>query len=80
MVSETLLKIPASVIGNFFPLSVPHRMLWKCAKILSVVLIFQDHRRLPVIISMVKTDSVGSLKRVSERVFSASSESNYLIL
>jgi hypothetical protein len=73
MLTETLLMISSSVIGRFSPVGVSHWMGWKTRKIdflqAAFGTIFHDHRRVSEWIYNV---AVGSLKRVTERIFTIS--------
>jgi hypothetical protein len=73
MPSETRLKIPLSVIGQCSALPISH---WMHGRInLSQAasgVILQNHRGLSLSIFNVKIDAVGSLKRVTERIFKTS--------
>jgi hypothetical protein len=57
-ITETFLRIPFSVIG-------------RCSQAASGM-IFQNHRRLPVSTFSVKIDALGSLKRITGRIFKIS--------
>ncbi len=76
MLAETLLTIPFSVIGRCSLVPTSHWMQGKCARInLSLVafsIVLQNHRRLPVSIFSVKITALGSLKRVTGRIFKIS--------
>jgi hypothetical protein len=73
MLTETLFKTPFSVIGRCSLVPTSHWLRGKCAKInLSQAasgLILQHHRRLPVSIFRDKIAALGSLKRVTRRIF-----------
>ncbi len=76
MLTETLLRIPFSVVGLCSPVPTCNWLQGKCAIInLSQAasgMILQNHRWLPVSIFSVKIAAVGSLKRVSKRIFKIS--------
>jgi hypothetical protein len=72
MLTETLPRIPLSVIGQFSLVPNSHWLQGKCARInLSQAasgMILQNHRRLPVSIFSVKIAALGSLKWVTRRI------------
>jgi hypothetical protein len=73
MLTETLFKIPVSVIGRWSLVPTYHWLQGKCASInLSQAasgMILQYHRWLPVCIFRDKIAALGSLKRVTGRIF-----------
>ncbi len=73
MLTETLLRIPFSVIGRCSLVLTSQRLQGKCARInLSPAasgIILQNHRRLSVSIFSVKIAAFGSLKRITWRIF-----------
>jgi hypothetical protein len=64
MLTETLLRIPLSVIGQCSPVSAPHWLQGKASKfschMAAFNIILQDHRRLPVCIFRIKIVALGS--------------------
>ncbi len=76
MLTETLIRIPFSVIGRCSLVPASHWLQGKCARInLSLAasgMILQNHRLLPVSIFSVKITAVGSLKRVAGNTFKVS--------
>jgi hypothetical protein len=72
MVTETLLRIPFSVIGRRSLAPTSHWLQGKCARInlspAAFGIILQNHRRLSVSIFSVKIAALGSLKRVTGRI------------
>jgi hypothetical protein len=77
MITETLLRIPFSVIGRCSLVPTSHWLQGKCARInLSQAasrMILQNHRRRqPVSVFIVKIAALGSLKRVTGRTFKIS--------
>jgi hypothetical protein len=76
MLTKTLLKIPLSVIGRCSLVPTSHWLQKKCARIdLSQAasgMILQNHRWLHVNIFCVKIAALGSLKRLSGRIFKIS--------
>ncbi len=73
ILTETLLKIPFSVIGRCSLVLTSHWLQGKCARIKSSQaasgMTLQNHRRLPVSNFNVKIATLGSLKRVTGRIF-----------
>jgi hypothetical protein len=65
MLTETRLIIPFSVIGRFSPVSTPHWLLGKDARLVTGGFRYdlQNHRRLPLCIFSVKIAEFGFLKR-----------------
>jgi hypothetical protein len=78
MLTETLLRIPFSVIGQCSLVLTSHWLQGKCARIyLSQAasgMILQNHWRLPVSIFSVKITAVWSLKWVTVRNFKSSEQ------
>jgi hypothetical protein len=76
MLTETLLRIPFSVIGRCSLVPTSHWLQGKCSRInLSQAasgMILQNHRRLSVSIFSVKFAALGSLQRVNGRIFKIS--------
>ncbi len=76
MLTETLLRIPFSVIGRCSLVPTSNLLQGKCARInLSLAafrIILQNYRRLPVSIFSVKIATLGSLKRVFGKIFKIS--------
>ena len=76
MLTKTLLKTSFSVIGRCSLVPISHWLQGKCTRInLSKVassIILQNHRRLPVCLFSVKIAALGSLKRVTGRIFKIS--------
>jgi hypothetical protein len=76
MLTETLLRIPFSVIGRSSLVQTSHWLQRKCARKnlsqLASGMIFLNHRRLPVSIFVVKMAALWSLKRVTGRIFKIS--------
>jgi hypothetical protein len=72
MLTETLLRIPLSVIGRCSLVPTSHSRQGKCARInlshAASGMILQNHRRLPVSNFSVKVAALGSLKRVTGRI------------
>jgi hypothetical protein len=62
MLTETLLKIPFSVIGRYSKVSTPHCWRDNVRELIC-------YRRLPVCIFSVKIEALGPLKGVTERIF-----------
>jgi hypothetical protein len=72
MLTETLLRISFSVIGQYSLVPTSHWLQGKCSRInLSSAAfdILQTHSRLPVSLFSVIIPALGSLKRVTERIF-----------
>jgi hypothetical protein len=73
MLTETLLRIPFSVIGRCSLVPISHWLLGKFARTnLSQAasgMNLQNHRWLPVCIFNVKIVALGSLKRITGRIF-----------
>jgi hypothetical protein len=73
MLTETQLRIPFSVIGLCPPLPTSHWLQVKYARInlsqAAFGVILQNNERLPVSIFIVKIAALGSLKRVTGRIF-----------
>jgi hypothetical protein len=72
MLTEILLRLPFSVIGQCSLVPTSYWLEGKCAKNLPQAasgMILQNHRRLPVSIFIVKIAALGSLKRVTGRIF-----------
>jgi hypothetical protein len=73
--TETLLRVPFSLIGRCLPVRVPtsHWLQGKCARInlswAASGMIIKDHRRLPVSILSIKIPDLGSVKRLIGRIF-----------
>jgi hypothetical protein len=76
MLTETLLKISFYVTGRCSLLPTSHWLQGKCARInlsqAAFGMILQNHRQLPVCIFSVKSAALGSLKRVTGRIFKTS--------
>jgi hypothetical protein len=70
MLTETLLRIPFSVIGRCSLVPTSHWLQGKYTRVNLCIL--QNHKRLPVTIFCVKIAALGSLKRVSGRNFKIS--------
>jgi hypothetical protein len=75
MLPETILSIPFSVIGRCSQVPTSHWLQGKCARInlsqaASAIILY--HRRLPVSILSFKIAALGSLRRVTERIFNIS--------
>jgi hypothetical protein len=73
MLTETLLRIPFSVIGRCFLVPTSHWQQGKCARInllqAASGMILQNHMRLPVSMFSVKIAALGSLFGLLERLF-----------
>jgi hypothetical protein len=74
MLTETVLKIPFSVIGRCSLVPTSHRLQGKRARnnlsqVVASGMILQNHKRLPVSIFGVKIAAVVSLKRVTGWIF-----------
>jgi hypothetical protein len=73
MLTKTILRVPFSVIGPCFLVQNSYWLQGKCAKIkLSQAAsgrILHNHSKLPVRNFSVKIASLGSLKRVTGRIF-----------
>ncbi len=76
MLTEILLRIPCSVIRRCSLVPTSHWLQGKCARInlpsAAFGIILQNHRRPPVSIFSVKIAVLGSLKRVTGRIFKIS--------
>ncbi len=70
MLTETLLRIPFSVIGRCSLVPTLHCLQGKCARInllqTASGMTLQNHRRVPVSIFSFKIAALGSLKRLLE--------------
>ena len=72
MLTETLLRIPFSVIGRCSLVPASHWLQGKCARInlsqAAFGMILKNNRRFPATIFSVKIATLGPLKRVSRRI------------
>jgi hypothetical protein len=73
MHTETLHKIPFSVIGRSSLVPTSHWLQGKCARInlsqAASCMVLQSYRRLPLCIFSVKMAALGPLKLVTGRIF-----------